>query len=247
MPDFNIEAVVTCVNYSDFLAFTLPTNKSLFNHITVVTSKEDKLTRKLCEYWDVMCVATDAFNTKDGEFCKGAGINEGLKTLKKDGWVVHLDSDMFLPPLFRKIVQRANLDPWCLYGIDRVMVRSFNDWINFITEPHVQQENGVFVHTPKFDMGVRVAPDSYNGYLPIGFFQLWHAGNTGIVRYPENHTGAGRGDMLFAKQWDRAHRHLIPEIIGYHLESEPGKMGINWEGRKTAKFGVTNPGESSVS
>ena len=88
-------------------------------------------------------------------------------------------------------------------------------------------------------MGVRVVPDTYNGYVPIGFFQMWNPSKSGISVYPHQHTDAGRGDMLFAKQWPRSKRALLPEIIGYHLESEPSDMGANWGGRKTAPFGPT--------
>jgi uncharacterized protein YukE len=43
--------------------------------------------------------------------------------------------------------------------------------------------------------------------------------------------------MLFAMQWTRDRRHLIPEIIATHLESERAAMGANWNGRTTRAFG----------
>jgi hypothetical protein len=48
------------------------------------------------------------------------------------------------------------------------------------------------------------------GYLPLGFFQLWNAGATGIRDYP-SHGAADRSDLLFAQRWPRRRRHLLPE------------------------------------
>jgi hypothetical protein len=38
------------------------------------------------------------------------------------------------------------------------------------------------------------------GFVPIGFFQLWNPGVSGIRCYVSEHTDAGRGDTLFAQQ-----------------------------------------------
>jgi hypothetical protein len=44
--------------------------------------------------------------------------------------------------------------------------------------------------------------------------------------------------MLFSLKWSRKKRHLIPDIMGLHIETmaENGKMGANWMGRKTKPF-----------
>lgn len=88
----------------------------------------------------------------------------------------------------------------------------------------------------RFPIGTRVAIDSFGGYIPIGFFQLWHAGSTEIKKYPEVHGNAARTDMQFALQWPRTKRSFLPELVVYHLESEPAPMGANWNGRKTKTF-----------
>ncbi len=231
-----IEGVVTCVDYADFLAETLPHNRMLFDKLVVVTAPEDRATQRICEYWHVECIKTDSFRSRWGEFRKGAAINEGLGALKKQEWLVHMDADILLPPLTRNLIEAANLDPRFIYGIDRHMVRGYEPWREFLSMPGLQQENGIFVHPTHFPMGVRVIPKRYGGWLPIGFFQMWHA-SSGRLRYPDSHSDAGRTDMLFAAQWPRCRRALIPEIIAYHLESEPGApMGANWNGRRTRRF-----------
>lgn len=233
-----LEAVVVCDKYSDFLAHSLPDNRILFDRLVVVTSHEDKETQRVCEYWHVQCIKTDVLNSRKGQFCKGAGINVGLEALDKDGWVVHMDADIVLPPLTRKLIQLCDLDPAVLYGCDRFMVKSFDEWMKFRCQPRLQHENESWIHMTEFPLGVRVAIHNYGGYIPIGFFQMWHPAASGISTYPEGHTTAAREDSAFTLSWPRAKRALVPEIVAYHLESENAPMAANWAGRKTKAFGV---------
>ena len=230
-----IECVITCVNYGDFLAYTLPFNRSLFDRIVVVTSPEDKLTQRVCEYWYVECIQTTAFGTQDGKFIKGSGINEGLSRLSKTGWLVHMDADILLPPLTKRLMDVMNLDKSFIYGCDRFNCQSFEDWARFMSTPRLQHENNSWIHTSSFQIGTRVAIMEFGGYIPIGFFQMWHA-DSKQLSYPAGHKGAARDDMDFAARWPRSKRGFIPEIIAYHLESEKADMGANWSGRKTKVF-----------
>ena len=78
----------------------------------------------------------------------------------------------------------------------------------------------------------------YGGYVPIGFFQLFHG--SAWKRYPIVQDGdAEHTDVLHGIRWDRPKRVLLPEIIAIHLESETASMGVNWKGRKTRRFGPT--------
>jgi hypothetical protein len=233
---FKLEAVVVCAFYSDFLRETLPHNKNLFDHIVVVTSPEDNETQRICEWNNVECVVTDALETRWKRFCKGAGVNEGLAKLANDGWMLHLDADIWLPPLTRVMLQQADLDRSMLYGVDRFNVQSFEAWRKFVEAPQLQQEDRGWVHMGAFPLGTRVT--EAHGYVPIGFFQLWNPLGSKVFTYPQGHTTAGREDWMFARQWPRAKRHLIPEIVAYHLESEKAAMGANWNGRATKTFGM---------
>ncbi len=236
-----LECVITCVNFSDMLAESLPHNRNLFDKTVVVTAPEDKETRKICEYWNVQCIPSDVFETRWNKFNKGKGINVGLAALSKTDWMLHMDADIVLPPSTRSLLEAAKLDPLGIYGIDRQIIIGEADWRDFMCQPDLQQEGwssyadcGKFIHPHhKFPIATRVAHPT--GYVPIGFFQLWNAASKRL-HYPEQHTDAGRGDMLFALQWPRSQRHMIPEIIAYHLESEPATMGKNWGGRKTKPF-----------
>lgn len=235
-PNFKMEAVIVCDQYSDFLRCTLPSNKHLFDRIVVVTSAEDRATQRICEFNHVQCVKTDGLNSRWGKFCKGRGINEGLGKLRQDGWVVHLDADIWLPPLTRIMLANAHLDKSFIYGIDRFNVRGFKAWDEFHEMPRLQHECDAYVHMNAFPLGTRVTSKDSGGYIPIGFFQMWSPSVSGIKCYPEQHTDAGRGDMVFAKKWPRYKRGMIPEVLGYHLESVDASMSSNWRGRTTALF-----------
>lgn len=233
-----LEAVVTSVNYDDFLSETLPLNKVHFDNMVVVTSPEDLATQKLCEYYHVKCVPTNAFGAK-GEFRKGAAINAGLRQLDLDGWVIQLDADIALPPQTRRILEAIDLDAYSIYGIDRFNVMGRKAWDKHKRHPALQQENDVYVHLNAFPLGTRFI--SRQGWIPIGFFQLWNPHISSIslgstFTYPENHTNAGRTDMMHAARWPSKQRHMLPELVAYHLESEPAEQGANWEGRQTARF-----------
>lgn len=233
---FKIECVVVCNNYGDFLRWTLPYNKHHFDRMVVVTSPEDTETQKICEYNHVQCIQTDEMRTKERAFCKGHGINIGLKALSKDVWVLHLDADIALPPLTRRLLEQADLDPSMVYGIDRFDFRGFESWLKFLEKPVLQHENNVYIHTQKFTVGTRIMMPHMNGYMPIGFFQLWNPKVSGIFKYPEGHISAGHEDLQFGNFWPRAKRSFIPEIVGYHLESVDAGHGTNWNGRQSARF-----------
>lgn len=232
-----IECVTVSVGYSDFLAWMLLWNKRHFDDMVVVTSTGDQQTQKVCAYHHVRCVQTDAFYAGGQAFNKGAGISAGLAALSCSDWVVHMDSDILLPPRSRDLIQRSQADPCSIYGIDRIMCKSFEDWTAFVSDPELQHTDEVYVTANAFPLGSRVAKTDLDGYVPIGYFQLWNAAATNRKSYPSEHGTSARADMVFAQQWSRNTRHLIPEVVGIHLESEDTPKGANWRGRTTQPFG----------
>jgi glycosyltransferase involved in cell wall biosynthesis len=236
-----LEGVIICCDYSDFLAHTLPYNKNQFNKLIVVTDTKDTATKKLCEYHHVECLQTDVFYENGDTFNKGKAINAGLEKLTLKGWVVQLDADIYLPPLTRGILDRIELDPQTIYGMDRLMCPNYESWIKFIENPEFIQEAYIYIHPNAFPMGVRIAEYMSKGYEPIGYFQMWNPRASGIFEYPTQHGKADRTDVLHAKQFPRIKRQLLPEVLCIHLDSEGltvNNMGKNWNGRKTAWFGI---------
>jgi hypothetical protein len=72
--------------------------------------------------------------------------------------------------------------------------------------------------------------DPIRGYIPIGYFQLWHA-NTQKT-YPYSLGTAAHDDVLFAEQWPASHRRHLPTVICYHLCAAPPRLGENWDGNR---------------
>lgn len=241
----NIEAVIVCTKYSDFLEHTLPQNIQQLDDIVVVTTPDDDATKKLCGKYSIQCVETTVFYDEGDTFNKARGINLGLSYLRKKDWLLHLDADILLCSDFRRMLTGAKLDTKNIYGSDRVNIYGYDSWMKlkpllgnhynsrWFTDPgfcHMKAETeGIDMR-----MGARVIHEEH-GYVPIGFFQLWHV--AAGKRYNYKNGSAAGSDVLFPTQWPRQNRVLIPDIHVFHLDSEKTHgIGTNWKGRKSAQF-----------
>lgn len=233
-----IEAITVCVGYADFLRWTMPFNKNLFDRFVVVTMPHDIETQKVCEFWHVETVITDSFHQNGDAFNKANGINAGLSRLSLNDWVVHLDADIFLPPRSGQILKTLPLNPKKLYSIDRINCKSFDSFLAFLEQPEAQHPNNGLMVFNAFENGSRLLDLDSDGWLPIGYFQMWNPLVSEVLTYPNQHGAADRTDVLFTRRWTRENRELLPELVAVHLESEECAMGANWKGRKTKYFGI---------
>jgi Glycosyl transferase family 2 len=246
-----VESVTVCCGYGDFLRESLPINQALVDDLVVITSADDNATREVCRRHSVRCVVSDE-HRRGGPFNKARLIQRALNQIGAHDWVLHLDADVVLPRRFRDLLDWAHLDERCIYGVDRCNLVGWDAWHNLINKKGCW-DNHVYESGLRFADDVPVATrwvSKLHGYVPIGFFQLFH-GSAMIDRglhlrhYPYHHGDAARTDVQFALQWDRRHRQLLPEVIVLHLESEPAKLGANWRGRTTRHFGpkseIRNP------
>lgn len=247
-PIYPVECVTVCVGYADFLSETVLSNQQYFTRWVIVTEPADRATIELCHRHSLPCIVTEDFR-RDGGFNKGRGIQRGLDAISCADWILHLDADVALPREFPRALEMAHLDPECIYGCDRMMVRSRDAWDRIKGSGYRQHGSHCYVLPhEKYPIGVRWA-SPVHGYVPIGFFQLWH-GQSSIrlghhqKLYPDWHSNAARSDVQFALQWDRRRRVLIPEMLVWHLESEPATNGANWKGRTTKPFGPESRTES---
>lgn len=240
-----LQCVTVSVKYSDFLCHVLEENKGIFDKWVIVTDTKDTQTKELCEKYskyNVICIQTDIFYKK-ARFNKFAGINEALKLIDEDAWVVFLDSDMVLQPVTRRVLNNLDLDKTCIYGIDRVNCKGRENW-----EMYKGMRNLVHNHwlmnaqNSCFEYGARLVhyygyeggKGEFAGWNPIGFFQMAH--RSAFTQYPQNSEGADHCDLVFARLWPRSKRVLIPELIGIHLESHFIINGVNWYGRLSQPF-----------
>lgn len=235
-----LEAVIVCKDYGDLLEETLPRNLQHLDGVCVVTHPDDKRTKRLCNKLGIGCVETEVMHHGGEPFNKGRAINLGLAHLTHTGWLMHMDADTLLPDRFRNMLSLAQLNEKNIYGADRLNVKSAKVWEEHKSRRRPQFQHGCLVMpTEQFPIGVRLVHGMY-GYCPIGYFQLWHA--SARKRYPINQGSAEHTDVLFAVQWNREHRILLPEFFVYHLESEAAEMGANWKGRKTKEFKMPTKG-----
>ena len=232
-----LEAITVSVGYADFLAETIPLNQQHFDRWVIVTAPEDLDTQRVCRYYGVPHVQTDVFRSRWGEFHKAKGINKGLAALALDGWVLHLDADIVLPPRTRELLERKTLIKEHLYGADRFLVRSAHDWRRHQALPAMQHDD-YHVNLNMFELAPRFSGERMGGWAPPGFFQLWHPQASGVSDYPAEHSDASRTDVLHTARWGSQSRVLLGELAVYHLESEPAAQGANWGGRVTARWGA---------
>ena len=230
-----IECVIVCVNYSDFLAYSLPRAVDMCERVVVVSHPNDKATHRMCDKYSVDCLKTEIMHDDGDKFNKGRLINLGLANLRHDGWILHMDADIVLPHRFRNALKMAKLDRTCIYGWDRLNTVSWENWDKH-NHKTVPQHQWRFMVTPQaeFPIGARLLHLEY-GWLPIGYSQLWHSSQR--KQYPIVCGSSEHSDVLHAVQWPRERRILLPELFCYHLESEPAAMGVNWNGRTTKPFG----------
>lgn len=237
-----IEAVTVCVGCADFLRESAKANAHHFDRWVIVTSKADHETFAVCREFNLPCLQTDDFYRDGDAFNKGRAIQRGINALSCAGWVLQLDADIILPHLFRQAIGSAELDPAKIYGADRQRVVGWPAWVKVRDSDWRQHSYHCYVRThPDHEFGHRWASPT-DGYVPIGYFQLFHGSAAikfGVHQKPymAHHSNAARGDVQFAMQWDRRDRELLAEVIVWHLESEPAKLGANWSGRTTCRFG----------
>lgn len=220
-----IEAVVVSVGFDDLLAITARLNLPHLDNLFVVTTHQDAKTQRVCERLGATAVLTDAGTLRGKTFAKGSALNAGLMMCQYRGWRLVLDADIVLPDHFRRVLLNyTHVDEQCLYGADRVDVIGLDALERTIETPQWGHREEVCVPSP---IRARVVTKDY-GYLPLGYFQLFHA--AAAHHYPSTAGGAGLDDVAFSQQWPLSHRRLLPSVVVYHLCVTPPVGGENWDG-----------------
>jgi len=238
--NMHLEACTVCVGYGDFLAETAAQNRGLLDRWIIITDRKDDETADVCHRLNLECIRTDDFYRHGDSFNKGRAIERGLAMLSHNDWLLHVDADIALPTDFRESLLDGDLDEECIYGADRHMLIGWDQWQDWKLKGSSRAWH-CYQQSHKWPIGARWVDLRY-GYVPIGFFQLWHNSTDirkgiRLRRYPDCHSDAARADVKFALQWDRRRRQVLPEVIVAHLESQSSPVGTNWKGRKSPRFG----------
>ena len=231
-----LEGVTTCVGFDDLLDITLTLNHPHFDTMIVVTSHEDKKTKRVAAKHGAFCVPTDLFAKNERNFNKGAAVNAGFNYFQYSGWRLHLDADIALPDNFRRVLfNHTHLENDCLYGADRIDVIGDD----------IRRLRGLFSSHPQHRLRSLVDPthdrqlcgplggrlvSNLHSYAPLGYFQLW---NTSTHKsYPYSKGTAAHDDTMFSCLWPTSKRRLLPSVIVYHLCPAHPKWGENWDGNR---------------
>ena len=224
-----IAGVITCVNYADYLADTLPLNRRHFDELIVVTDPFDAETVAVCERYGVICVQSDRAHVDGAVLSKGEMINAGISALTNPQWVLNLDADVILPFNFRRLFDTSILNPGVLYWTRRVEP---NDSELPRVRKAIRTDMADFLKQEKSRFG-----QTYNDVS--GYFQLWNVSATAIrdresTWYPEGYKTAERVDRVFAERWPDDKQVSLPgEFQIVHLPHNKRLRGVNWNGRKT--------------
>lgn len=218
-----LECVLVCVNYSDYLSCVIESNKKYFDNIVVVTTEKDQKTIDLCNTNGVSIVLTDRLYENGTKFNKGKAVNDGIKNLKFNDWVLITDADMLMPDNFRNKIESINLNSEAIYGTHRYMCPTHNDFMFYNDNKIINKSWPLQRH--------RLA-------IGVGFFQLINYNSKVMANltpkwYSEDFGTAGRSDRIFLRNWpDDLRKNLKIDTV--HLGSD--ELGKNWNGRTTTGF-----------
>jgi hypothetical protein len=230
-----LEAVTVSVGFDDLLDVTLGLNHGQVDTMIVVTSHDDKATQDVAKKHSAMCVQTDLFFKNGRTMNKGAAINAGFNFFQYRGWRMHLDADMILPGNFRRVLfNHTHLAPDTIYGADRVDIVGPDELKLYLATLMPQQAHGLIVKPwDGRPIGSRIV-STLQGYLPLGFFQLWH--HACQHPYPYSLGTAAHDDIMFSALWPQSQRVHLATVILYHLTANEPAWGQNWEGRQQPRF-----------
>jgi hypothetical protein len=217
-----LRAALTCVNYGDILAYTLPRNRHYFAEVLVVTTTADTETQRIARDTDCQLHVTEAFHRRPSGFFKWAALEEGLDNFGRHGWMALLDADVVWPASLPPVP----LERGRLYGPGRRVMADLGSLATVGVPPEGEW--------PQFPLWGRDR-GRYRGWA--GYTQIFHAADRRCEKLPWHETywdSAGRADHLFQLRWPGGYKVRLPwEVL--HL----GPVEKNWRGRVTPRVGGT--------
>jgi hypothetical protein len=205
-PIESIIPIVVCVNYDDFLAITLKTNRHLFSKYIVITDPNDIPTQELCAKYDVDCRIYKYFYN-NAKFNKSGAINwvqHDIHQAHPDKWILILDSDIVLPPDFPSFINTDNLRTDTMYG----MVRK-----NFTNLDSFTRKDGNILREG----------------IGMGYFQLYHNKK---MFYPSFSESAAACDCVFKNLFKKCNyltKTRYVSHLGYTFTNHNGRVSIRWD------------------
>ncbi len=225
-----LQTAISCVNYDDFLAVTLPHNLPFLGSVTVLTSPQDSATIRLAKQLGVSLLISDAWHT-GGTLNKARALNQWVThaaAYDPDAWLLTLDADVLLfDPVTACL---ASLDRSCLYGVHRRLCDGPEELNEFFSGRKALEDFPLdLVRMVKGKLWGTV--DAVNPAALSGYFQLWHpAYSVGAKSFWESGT-AEAYDLTFGLSFPEASRKFLDQQV-LHL----GPKEVNWAGRQSSRW-----------
>lgn len=200
-------ALCVCINYSDYLAQTLPNNRPLFSTYYIITERSDVETIKLAQEHKCVLLFTDQQRAKGASFNKSGMLHAAQHFVHPRhslSWIVILDADIFLPTNLWSAIDVSSLNKNGIYGISR---KTYNTYSDYVTG-HVSSEDAC-------ELGI------------IGYFQLYWNKKKYYEPWSMN---CSKCDMTFMKAFKSA--RAFKDIYCFHF----GEKNVNWNGRIYEKW-----------
>lgn len=216
----DLVGITLCVNYSDFLYYTLPANRPYFHDFYVVTVAEDSETRAIAAAHNCKIILSDQLYARGAAFNKSGLVRQAQEVAHADhptAWICMMDADVLIGENALRL-ELDHLDPSGVYGIQRLMYETQDDFAK-------KQAT----HLPEVQLD------------PVGYFQLYY---DKTKYYPEWSNGCEQCDLTFYRLFSV--RRMLDSAICYHL----GFRRRNWSGRITERWripaaaGASNPREA---
>lgn len=214
-----MRAILVSVDYSDFLALTLPYNRHHFDEVLVVTTHSDIDTARVATECNADVFMTEAFYDGEAVFNKWKALEQGLDEFGRHGLICIMDADVMWP----KQLPEMTFECGKLYTPRRRMYRDVRLPIPDESEWHHIE----LAHQER----------DWSGYS-----QIFHAEDPHLGPAPWheiNWKHAGGADTFFQRKWSKDCK-IRPPFEVLHL----GQEHKNWCGRTTEYVGGGQPAES---
>ena len=226
-----LQTAISCVNYDDFLSWTLPLNLAHLDAVTVITSPRDQATIRLAKRLGAQLFITDAWHT-DGPLNKGLALNQWVthaSAFEPEAWLMTLDADTVLFQAVPDVLDQ--LDPDCLYGARRRMCTDAASLRDLLCHQKTLMDFPLDI-VPVQDGKLWGVIEAQNPAALAGYFQLWHpAAATGLKNFPV--TGSAEAyDLMFGLSFPDISRKYLQSFEVLHI----GPPEVNWTGRRSPRW-----------
>lgn len=210
-----LRAILTSVEYGDYLSLTLPYNRHHFDDVMVVTTSEDEETQRIAVENNARVFITDAFHRDGAFFNKWLALEEGLDAFGRHGILAIMDADIVWPKRIDHKYIRGEL-----YTPHRRIC-------THVKCGRIPVENAWSVYKKKIDREW------------IGYTQIFHADDPHLPEPPWHETDwlyAAGADSTFQRNWTQDCK-ARPSWSVLHL----GGTSRNWCGRTTIRLDGNRP------